>query len=528
MRVIILHIPRISQNTMFVTVMPIGLLGMASYVREHHGHTTKVANRAMYRSSGAFLDMVIEFRPDLVGLSLHWHHQLHSVLTFAREWKRVRPRTPVVVGGYTASYFARQIVEKYNEIDFVVSGDGEEPLGQLATAIEYSSPYDTVPNLTFRKNGVPRKNRHTWSADGTTLDGLIDDSFETLVDGQNGYVDHIKTNMREREQALAEKQPRVFYLPIGRGCVYNCVFCAGSTKNHERLYGRCGYVNRSPEAVAETIVRVSACGFESVYVCDLIVDNEQWMRRLFRLLQEKQCKVGFQIELYNLWTHDLLWEFLTTVDLARSCIVLSPDFFQEIDRFRFTCKRFDNEELASFVRLCEKSNVSVQVYFLMTMSEEDTDLDLFDKKVDFASSLVGKRTSVQIQSVTIEPGSPQHERPKAYNLRQAVTTLDEFVALHSHGIPNRLGYDLPEQGLKQRFANSRLFRLTDLKSFNRKILAVPDSERLDLLANVDRRSFVALPTELHQKSFRSYRVARELLTRFPLVDAFVPDSRSST
>lgn len=66
-----------------------------------------------------------------VGFSLHWHPQTYDSLEAARQLKFDFPHVFIVFGGYTASYFAKQILERYAFVDAVVRGEGEIPLATL-------------------------------------------------------------------------------------------------------------------------------------------------------------------------------------------------------------------------------------------------------------------------------------------------------------------------------------------------------------------------------------------------------------
>jgi ribosomal peptide maturation radical SAM protein 1 len=79
--------------------------------------------------------------------------QLISSLYFIQEVKRRAPSIPVVVGGSAcAGEMGKRLLTTFSEIDFVVQGEGERPLGALAAALSaaQSPPLSRIPGLLTR------------------------------------------------------------------------------------------------------------------------------------------------------------------------------------------------------------------------------------------------------------------------------------------------------------------------------------------------------------------------------------------
>src|SRR3990172_3484088 len=96
-------------------------------------------------------------RPAAFGLDLHWMAHVQGALALGEIIKRHHPKTPVILGGLSATYFHEEILRQYPFIDYVVRGDStEKPLLQLLQAIKGTGDFMTIPNLTWRSgaNGV--------------------------------------------------------------------------------------------------------------------------------------------------------------------------------------------------------------------------------------------------------------------------------------------------------------------------------------------------------------------------------------
>jgi len=127
-------------------VISLGLLSIATYLRRN-GHDAKIV---VLSSEDDVKRKVREYAPIAVGISYHWF--IHSnVLQIAKMIKAESPGTRVLLGGFSASHFDKQILEYDEEryIDAIIRGDGERPF------LDYVSTLDPrkVENLTYRHNG---------------------------------------------------------------------------------------------------------------------------------------------------------------------------------------------------------------------------------------------------------------------------------------------------------------------------------------------------------------------------------------
>ncbi len=122
---------------------------------------------------------VIE-KADLVGVSICLS-QLSSSLYFIKETKRRFPDKKVVAGGSAvAGRLGESFLENVPEIDFVVNGEGEQPLLSLVKQLKNGnqSPSRPLPGVVFRD--------HTGKAVASECNQL--DSLETLpVPDYNDY-----------------------------------------------------------------------------------------------------------------------------------------------------------------------------------------------------------------------------------------------------------------------------------------------------------------------------------------------------
>ena len=74
--------------------------------------------------------------PVAFGIDLHWLPHAHGALAVAEMVKRHHPDTPIIFGGFSATYYHEELI-RYPFVDFVIRGDSaQEPLRQLMACLK--------------------------------------------------------------------------------------------------------------------------------------------------------------------------------------------------------------------------------------------------------------------------------------------------------------------------------------------------------------------------------------------------------
>ncbi|MCK4832835.1 MAG: cobalamin-dependent protein, partial [Anaerolineales bacterium] len=141
-------------STPVFEMYPIGLTTLAEFL-ERFGYRTRIINLAVRMLRNRRFDverLLASLRSPLVfGIDLHWLPHAHGALEIARLVKKVHPDVPVLLGGFSASYFHQEIIRDFPQVDYVLRGDStEEPFRRLMDAIASGREPTRVPNLTWR------------------------------------------------------------------------------------------------------------------------------------------------------------------------------------------------------------------------------------------------------------------------------------------------------------------------------------------------------------------------------------------
>ena len=159
--------------------------------------------------------LMSDIAPVFVGFSVMTSLYLETVFA-AAEKLRNGLSFPLVMGGVYPTMFHELCLEY---ADFVVVGEGEEAIVELAEAIKTKSRYDDIQNLAFRKDGKIQKNE---------IRNLLVDMDEANIglSASNHGNKHIIENDR-----ITSIDPHsgwlafVYEVSCSRGCPYSCSYC---------------------------------------------------------------------------------------------------------------------------------------------------------------------------------------------------------------------------------------------------------------------------------------------------------------
>ena len=444
MKVCLVHVPRPEyaggelQRT-FVMIMPVGLLGLADAL-DRRGHQVEVVHLGLATLGDPSFDLAAYLArrgADLIGFSLHWHHQTAGVLLEARAVKEALPGADVVLGGLTATHFAEALLLRCEFVDAVVRGDGELPLRRLAAG----RPWAEVPNLTHRQDGEVVQNPLTYAADSAALDALDLCRLDLLRDAD---LYSARWFLQPGDAPEDHRQGKVFYLCGGRGCTVNCSFCGGGRQAHRLLSGRQELALRSPKRLAEDAMKVSAAGYHTLYLCfDPPGLPPGHHEQFFQLMERVGTGQAMIFECYGLPSSSFLDAFARAFDLSGSQIALSPDSGDEATRRRHKGYSYTNAALHETLAACDRRGIATTVYFTLLPGDGwDEVRRLRQLQQDLRRRY---HSAVMTLPVEMEPAAPWTAAPGRHGLTGELPAYDlDYFARRHEGICLPPGEARPE------------------------------------------------------------------------------------
>jgi anaerobic magnesium-protoporphyrin IX monomethyl ester cyclase len=151
-----------------------------------------------------------DFQPELIGISMYTTFAVSAFQT-AKMAKDLFPDCPLVVGGPHATSKADEILKIAPFIDFVIKGEGAEPMVDLAYQLHSGlKQISAVEGLSYRKDSQRIHNPEKCFSSG------IDDSY---------FPDR---SLLLNEKMYNSEDMGLIMSTIG--CPYNCTFCASHIK----------------------------------------------------------------------------------------------------------------------------------------------------------------------------------------------------------------------------------------------------------------------------------------------------------
>lgn len=271
---------------------PLGFTTIAEYM-ERHGLRVRVVNLAVRMLSDPCFDAekaIRELDPAVFGIDLHWAPHAHGSIEVARLCKEYHPDTPVVFGGFTASYFHEELAA-YDCVDYVVRGDStEEPFTRLVYALKRGGDMADIPNLTYR------------DAAGAIVVNPLDCVPDTFDHVNLDYSFSMRSVIRERDMISALPFKGWLAYPVSasltcRGCTRSCVTCGGSAFAFREHYGRSRVAFRDPELLVRDIAHIAKHIPGPVFVLnDFRQAGEEYSRAFITGLKRVDFKnpIGFE------------------------------------------------------------------------------------------------------------------------------------------------------------------------------------------------------------------------------------------
>jgi len=404
---------------------PIGFTSIAEYL-EGSGYRVRIVNLAVRMLSDSKFDaeaFIRQLEAPVFGIDLHWLVSAHGAIEVARIVKKCHPKARVVMGGFSSSYFYRELMQ-YPEIDYVVRGDTtEEPLRQLMDCIASKRPPEGVPNLVWRdKKGKVRENPFS----------------HVPADLSNVMVGYYNNAMRSviRYRDLASYTPFKGWrrYPITavltcRGCTENCVICGGSAAAFKNFYNRKKAVFRSPQSVVNDVKQIERFSRGPIFILgDLRQPGGNYAYEVLQLLREKRVKNQLIFELFS----PAPASFLHQMSLAAPnfCLEISPESHDPEVR-RASGRNYSNHDLELTLEHALSVGCGRLDVFFMTGLPKQTPKSVMET-VDYCDYLFqrfkgDKRLSLFIAPISpfLDPGSLGFEHPRRHGYRILFRTLEE-------------------------------------------------------------------------------------------------------
>ena len=429
-----------------IEMVPMGLFAVASAAQQR-GHQVRMIQLGVEQdvAPGVTLARLVrDSEASTVGLSLHWHQQTADVLAEVAALRRDLPGVRIVLGGFTASFFARELVQHHG-VDAVCRGEAEFSFAELLDR-EVGESLAGVPNCVWRDGDEVVVNEAWHVPDRAELDGYRFFDREVLRHlgpyrlGSGMPPARLHSALWNRLRSrFAPPHSLLFPLMTFRGCPYECAFCAGSCSSQRLLAGRTAFTPRSGEAALQTALDAAAAGFRTLlfeHVNELTTVEQLIV--LLEGLAEQGAFESIWVESRDAPGEPFLDALAALVRQGRRVhITLSPDFWGERSRARYKQPAYTDDQLLDALHRSGSRGITADVFCLAGLPDEHERAPALTRQL---LAIEGVKT-IQVRSAMLEPGAPMFVDPDRYGIAPTVRTLEDYRQAHAHGrFPQPLGF----------------------------------------------------------------------------------------
>jgi len=141
-------------HTEDIHAVPIGLFYVAALLQEHR-FDVEILNWSDINATPREIERTLrEKQPDVIGFSI-LHANRWGGIEIARTAKRLNPSIKIVFGGIGATFLWKTLLTRYEEIDYIVLGEGEYPFLNLLNHLQNDAggAMVDIPGIAFWKEG---------------------------------------------------------------------------------------------------------------------------------------------------------------------------------------------------------------------------------------------------------------------------------------------------------------------------------------------------------------------------------------
>lgn len=405
---------------------PIGFLTMANYL-EKRGLTVRIINIAYLMMDDYKFDVekfIKKLKPKAFGIDLHWLPHCQGSTELAKIVKKYHPEIPVIFGGFSSSFFYRELIE-FKQVDFIIRGDSaEEPLFQLMKAVKNNEEdFGNIPNLVWKKQSTAVENPiKCISTDLNEIDFDYRIMFRQVIRHKNlrcivpfaGWIDYPVTT-----------------IPVIRGCNKNCSGCGGSNFAFEVFGNRTKPAFRDPVKLVDEILIMQKYINAPVFILgDITQGGKNYLEAFFKsaLRLKKGMQIFFEFfEPPPKWFYDEISRIFDNV-----CYEISPDSHDEAIRLKMG-KSFTNRELLDSIKYALECGAKRFDLYFMTGLPTQTGSSILDTVKfceDFYREINWDRRFMPFISPMapfIDPASRAFINPDEFGYKLTRKTLKEHI-----------------------------------------------------------------------------------------------------
>lgn len=394
---------------------------LASAVKEYINVDCEIMEATINEPRENILERIISKKADMVAFSTYiWNK--NEILWLAKNVKDIT-EAKVLLGGPEVSYNVENVLRDNQFVDYVISGEGEEPFAQLCSGV----PVEKIEGLSFKKGG----------------DVVIKPPFYSIQDPPNPYT----------AEYLEQLNGRIAYIETSRGCPFHCAFC---------LSGRCEGVRFFDlEKSKRNIIRLANSGTQTVKFIDRTFNaNKKRAREILNFIIDEYGKsipknVCFHFEIEGELLDEQTFDVLKRAPKGLIQLEIGLQSFNEETLLAVNRRTNLGLLCENIKKLISLGNIHIHIDLIIGLPYED--LESFKKSFDFAYAL--KPHMLQVGFLKLLYGAELREKSVDYNYKFIDTPPYEIISNRWLTVKELIKLNSFEDVFEKMY-NSRRFGLT--------------------------------------------------------------------
>ena len=340
----------------------------------------KVMEATINSDINDFAQQIMNENPDIVSFSSYiWN--IEKTFELCKMLKEKIGCT-IILGGPEVSYRAKNVLENYTFVDFVLSGEGEKSFPLFIDTYCNNGDLKKVSGLSYRENGSIISISEE-ECKGTPPSPYNDEFFDNL-------------------------KGRISYIETSRGCPYRCAFC---------LSGRCSPLRFFDiEQVKADILKLAVSGTKTIKFVDRTFNAKA--DRANEILEFILSNYGagipegtcFHFEIAGDILKDSTMKILSTAPRGVFQLEIGMQSFNE-DTLKAINRKTDiNNLIENIKKLISFCNMHIHIDLIVGLTGED--IKSFERSFDIGYSL--KANMLQMGFLKLLYGADMRENREKY------------------------------------------------------------------------------------------------------------------
>jgi anaerobic magnesium-protoporphyrin IX monomethyl ester cyclase len=354
-----------------------------------------------------FVPELKRIRPDVVGISITYRHQLIPGFTLAEAVKAALPSAKIVIGGSFISSIAEKLPScpsLFSLTDYFVVYEGEQALLKLIDCLERGGDPSSVPNLIYCEGGEVKRSEPFVIED---LNALPTPDLDDLP--LDKYL----------------SPDLVVLLPASRGCYWRkCTFCTVSGATNKR------YRQRRVDLVVDDIEKLRAKYGSPYFFFSVDVMPAKALRNLSQALIDRavECHWQCEVRLDPAFEYGLC-DLISRAGCRNLMFGMESANQRVLDMME---KGTSADEFAGILRSCNAAGIATTLFCITGFPSET--VEEAEDTLNFVLRHRDVITSATFSTFQLNEGSPVQLDPERYGIAKVNKTERDLRKDYSYEV----------------------------------------------------------------------------------------------